>query len=52
MDLESLEHMYDQEVALFKEKLLSGEPWETLQEQRELLNHISVALYEKIQGLN
>jgi len=51
LDLDSLKIIYDEEVHSLKQRILNGESWEALQEQRDQLLQLSEAMYEKVQSL-
>jgi hypothetical protein len=47
LDASALQQLYDNEVAVLHEKLLTGTPWDELSNHRKRVTEISIALNKK-----
>jgi len=48
-DLQTLIALYSQEIDLLKEKLLNGESWENLRNQRRNITELAIAIHREHQ---
>ena len=45
-DLEALLVLYNSEIKLLKEKLLNGEPWDNLRDQRRNITELAISIHK------
>ena len=51
-DIDSLKALYGKENEILQARLLSGETWEDLKDQRQKVTEISIALHKKFTALH
>jgi hypothetical protein len=51
-DIDSLKALYEKENEVLQTRLLSGEAWEEVKDQRQKVTEISIALHKKFTALH